>query len=59
MLFRQNCQSAFLNSVLADQVATTLRAVEVRKEQGIKADQVWFFVSEEHGTCSVAEWMGF
>lgn len=58
-IFREKCQPAFLNTVLADQVAETLRAVEVRKEQGIKPEQLWFFDFEVYGTCSVAEWMGY
>lgn len=57
--FRQRCQPAFLNNVLADQVAETLRQVEVRKEQGVKPEQIWFFDYEERGTVSVAEWMGY
>jgi hypothetical protein len=58
-IFREKCQPAFLNTVLAEQVAETLRAVEVRKEQGIKPDQIWFRDYESFGTCSVAEWMGY
>jgi hypothetical protein len=48
-----------MNPVLADQVATTLAVIEVRKEQGVKPERQWFVERQETGTCSVAEWMGF
>lgn len=59
VMFREKCRPAFLNTVLADQVSETIRAVEVRKEQGVKPEQLWFFDFETKGTCSVAEWMGY
>lgn len=57
--FQQRCNTAFLNPVLADTVSQVLEVMEVRREQGVKPDQVWFFDFEVHGTLSVAEWMGF
>lgn len=50
---------SFMHPVLADQVSETIRAIESRKEQGVKPDQIWFFDYEKSGTISVAEWMGF
>lgn len=58
LAFQQQVKGAFLNTVLADQVAATLKAVEVRKEQGIKPERIWFIEREERGTSSFAEWMG-
>jgi len=46
-------------SVLRAQVEETLAAVNLRKEQGVKPDQQYFHVSNESGTPSVAEWMGY
>jgi hypothetical protein len=59
LAFQDQCKAAFLNPVLAETVAQVLWVLEERKEQGIKPEKQWFFVSEEHGTCCVAEWMGF
>jgi hypothetical protein len=59
LAFQQQVQQTFMNPVLAEQVAQTLKAVEVRKEQGIQPERVWFVEREEVGTCSFAEWMGF
>ncbi|WP_341523998.1 hypothetical protein AABC73_13480 [Pseudomonas sp. G.S.17] len=46
-------------SVLRAQVEETLAAVKLRKEQGVKPDQQYFHVSNDAGTPSVAEWMGY
>jgi hypothetical protein len=59
LAFQQQTQRAFMNPVLAEQVAQTLKAVEVRTEQGIKPERVWFVELQEAGTCSIAEWMGY
>jgi hypothetical protein len=47
------------HSLLQVQVNETLAEIERRKEQGIKPDKQWFQVSQEYGTPSVADWMGF
>lgn len=57
--FQNRCKAAFLNPILADTVEQTLKVMEERKEQGVKAEQIWFFDYEKRGTCSVAEWMGY
>jgi hypothetical protein len=57
--FQNRCKAAFLNPILADSIQQTLQVMEERKEQGVKAEQIWFFDYELHGTCSVAEWMGY
>lgn len=57
--FQQQARQAFINPVLAEQVAETLKAVELRKEQGIKPERVWFPDRQETGTLCIAEWMGF
>ncbi|MEN5313690.1 hypothetical protein [Pseudomonas koreensis] len=57
--FQRNTRAAFLNPVLAEQVAETMKAVEERKQQGLKAERVWFVDRQETGTLCVAEWMGF
>ena len=59
LAFQQQARAAFVNSVLAEQVEQTLKAVEVRKEQGIKPERVWFVERQESGTSCIAEWMGF
>lgn len=58
-LQQQQHVRAFMSPILADQVATTLAVIEVRKEQGIKPERQWFVERQETGTCSVAEWMGY
>jgi hypothetical protein len=58
-LEQQQRVKAFMAPVLIDLVADTLKAVEVRKEQGIKPERQWFKEREETGTVSFAEWMGF
>ena len=54
---------AFMNPVLTDQVAETVKALEVRKEKGTKnwVDPNKFNICEfsQTGTPSIAEWMGF
>lgn len=59
LAFRQQVKQSFMNAVLAEQVEQTLKAVEVRKEQGIKPDRVWTKEYEVHGTLCIAEWMGY
>jgi chitodextrinase len=59
LAFQNQCKAAFLNPILAESVAATLKAVEVRKEQGVKPERVWFPERQETGTFSVAEWMGY
>jgi len=58
-LEQQQRVKSFMAPVLVDLVADTLKAVEVRKEQGIKPERQWFKEREEVGTLSFAEWMGF
>jgi len=50
---------ASMPNVIAQQVAETLKLLEVRKEQGVKPERIWFIERQESGTTSVAEWMGF
>jgi hypothetical protein len=57
--FQNQCKPAFLNPVLAIQVAETIRLSDERKEQGAKPEKIWFLEREESGTCSVVEWMGY
>lgn len=45
--------------LLAQQVSEALLVMEIRKEQGVKPDKQWFKETEQHGTISIAEWMGF
>ncbi|WP_235437107.1 hypothetical protein [Pseudomonas trivialis] len=52
-------RGSFINPVLAQQVEQTLKAVEARKEQGVKPERIWFVERQETGTTCVAEWMGF
>lgn len=56
---QQQVRTSFINPVLAQQVEQTLKAVEARKEQGVKPDRIWFVERQEVGTTCVAEWMGF
>jgi len=58
-LEQQQRVKAFMAPVLVDLVADTLKAVEVRKEQGVKPERVWFVERQETGTTCIAEWMGF
>jgi len=50
---------ASMSDVIAQQVAETLKLLEVRKEQGVKPERIWFVERQEVGTTCVAEWMGF
>lgn len=56
---QQQVRSFFINPVLAQQVEQTLKAIEARKEQGVKPERIWTLERQETGTTSVAEWMGF
>lgn len=58
-LEQQRRIQSMINPVLADQVAQTIAALEVRKEQGAKPEKLWFTVSDTRGTASIAEWMGY
>ena len=59
LAFQQQARAAFVNSVLAEQVEQTFKAVDARKEQGIKPERIWFVERQEVGTSCIAEWMGF
>ncbi len=50
---------AFINPVLAQSVDDTIKAIESRKQQGLKPERVWFVDRQESGTLSIAEWMGY
>lgn len=56
---QQQVRASFINPILAQQVEQTLKAVEARKEQGVKPERIWTLERQETGTTSVAEWMGF
>jgi hypothetical protein len=56
---QQALKSSFLNPVLAQSVADTIKELEVRKQQGFKPEKIWFPDRQETGTISIAEWMGF
>lgn len=58
-LQQQSHVKAFMSPVLTQQVAETLQIMEVRKEQAVKPERVWFVDRQETGTISVAEWMGY
>ncbi|RMQ32031.1 hypothetical protein ALP86_200047 [Pseudomonas amygdali pv. mori] len=59
MLEQQRHVRDFMNPVLTQQVAETLAVIEVRKEQGVKPEKIWFLDRQEKGTPSIAEWMGY
>lgn len=59
LAFRERCKAAFLNPVLQKSVDETIKLIDQRKEQGIKPERVWTIEYEQHGTSSVAEWMGY
>lgn len=59
LAFQERCKAAFLNPVLQKSVEETLKVIDQRNEQGVKPERVWFKESEQHGTSSVAEWMGY
>jgi hypothetical protein len=58
---QQAVKSSFLNPVLAQSVADTIKELEVRKEQGVKPEKLWSLdrSSSWNGTISIAEWMGY
>lgn len=56
---QQQVRTSFINPVLAQHVEQTLKAVEARKEQGVKPERIWFVERQETGTICIAEWMGF
>jgi hypothetical protein len=56
---QQQVRDSFIKPVLAQQVEQALKAVEARKEQGVKPERIWMLERQEAGTTSVAEWMGF
>lgn len=56
---QQQVHASFINPVLAQQVEQTLKAIDARKEQGVKPERIWFVERQEIGTTCVAEWMGF
>lgn len=56
---QQALRASFINPVLSQSIDDTLRALEVRKEQGVKPERIWFPDRQEHGTISIAEWMGY
>ena len=58
-LEQQRQVQAFMNPVLAEQVAQTIKVIDERKEQGAKPERQWFPVSDTRGTPSFAEWMGY
>ncbi|MDH4550365.1 hypothetical protein [Pseudomonas sp. BN607] len=58
-LEQQRQVQAFMNPVLAEQVAQTIKVLEVRKEQGAKPEKQWTLVSESRGTTCIADWMGY
>lgn len=58
-LEQQRQVQAFLTPVLADQVAQVIEVLDIRKEQGAKAEKQWFLDSDTRGTPSIAEWMGY
>lgn len=59
LLEQQQLRSSFMNPILVEQVESTLKAVEARKEQGVKPERFWYLERQEIGTICVAEWMGF
>ena len=59
LAFQNQCKAAFLNPVLAESVAATIRVVDARKEQGVKPEQIWFLDYQASGSVCVAEWMGY
>ena len=58
-LAEQQQVKSFMNPILSQQVEQTIKAVEARKEQGVKPEKQWFPDFEVHGTSCIAEWMGF
>ncbi|MEF9673141.1 hypothetical protein QNM99_18745 [Pseudomonas sp. PCH446] len=58
-LEQQQRVKAFMSPVLVDLVSDTIKALDIRKEQGVKPERVWFVERQETGTTCIAEWMGF
>lgn len=58
-LEQQQRVKAFMKPILSEQVHQVIKALEARKEQGIKPEKQWFTVSDTRGTISIAEWLGY
>lgn len=56
---RQRAMAAVSQSVLQQQVAATLQALEQHKEQGGKPERVWTTVTNEKGTPWVGDVFGW
>ncbi|MDB6141327.1 MAG: hypothetical protein JWP80_371 [Pseudomonas sp.] len=56
---RKQVKSTFMNPILTESVNQALKAVEERKEQGVKPERIWFLDHQVKGTPSFAEWMGY
>ncbi|ASA29703.1 hypothetical protein ACGHAZ_006332 [Pseudomonas aeruginosa] len=56
---RQQVRAAVNQSVLQQQVAATLNALEQHKEQGGKPEKVWSTISNEKGTPWVGDVFGW
>ncbi|HCG0945354.1 hypothetical protein [Pseudomonas aeruginosa] len=56
---RQRAMAAVSQSVLQQQVAVTLHALEQHKEQGGKPEKVWSTISNEKGTPWVGDVFGW
>ncbi|HCR1334319.1 TPA: hypothetical protein ONA50_006500 [Pseudomonas aeruginosa] len=56
---RQQVRAAVNQSVLQQQVAATLQALEQHKEQGGKPEKVWSTISNEKGTPWVGDVFGW
>ncbi len=56
---RQQVRAAVNQSVLQQQVAATLQALERHKEQGGKPERVWSTISNEKGTPFLGDVFGW
>ncbi|NPZ64323.1 hypothetical protein, partial [Pseudomonas aeruginosa] len=56
---RQQVRAAVNQSVLQQQVAATLNALEQHKEQGGKPEKVWSTISNEKGTPFLGDVFGW
>lgn len=56
---RQRAMAAVSQSVLQQQVAATLQALEQHKEQGGKPERVWTTVTSEKGTPFLGDVFGW
>ncbi|BAQ40043.1 hypothetical protein LZL78_33135 [Pseudomonas aeruginosa] len=56
---RQQVRAAVNQSVLQQQVAATLQALEQHKEQGGKPERVWSTISNEKGTPFLGDVFGW